>query len=136
MTTLDTTQALVRWAEWSLPGLAEWSLPGEAYVAYEALERRAKSLRGKRLTNKEFGELLKLTRAERDAFRITRRFVTECDLTPEMKRQETLDRKERRRKGQEKRRRSKGIKPRQKARWRFSNSSKSAYYRKKKREIM
>ena len=110
---------LVAWAELTLPVLA----------AQVDLAKQVKAVRGQPLTNVQFGELLQLTRAEREGYRITRRFVTETGLTPAAKRAETLARKERRRLAEERRRRKKGTKPRPRAKWRYSRVSKSWYYR-------
>jgi len=110
---------LVAWAELALPLLA----------AQEDLAKQVKAVRGQRLTNEEFGELLQLTRGQREGYRITRRFVTETGLTPAAKREETLARKEKRRLVEERRRRRKGIEQRPRsAKWRSSRKSKSAFY--------
>jgi hypothetical protein len=133
----DEAGRFVVWAEWALPGLIEWGDLGDA--AYEALEQRAKAFQGKRLTNAEFGQLLGLTRAEREAYRIIRRFVTESDLvplTPQEKRLKTLKQKDARRDKAEGERRKAGIKPRKVAAWRWNNwSSRAAFYRHKRRKM-
>ena len=58
---------LVAWAELTLPVLA----------AQVDLAKQVRAVRGQPLTNVQFGELLQLTRAEREGYRITRR----CSLS-------------------------------------------------------